>query len=187
MLVIKWHFYYYYYVLGKRSPITRFLWTIMKELRDLDFCSKKEGGRKENLQTDEILCHCCLYKFPRVEVNLLSLSSLNLTNLSEILCLLLLIWVHWFFFNKMKNMTWTRESLTALIELYRQSTALWNVKDAQHKNRSVIHTLYTSTCKDMKKLSEELDSVIKEWVKIMWVNFFYSGGSAHRFFVIRLK
>ena len=59
-------------------------------------------------------------------------------------------------------MTWTRESLTALIELYRQATALWNVKDAQHKNRSVIHTLYTSTCKDMKKLSEELDSVIKE-------------------------
>ena len=43
---------------------------MMKELRDLDFCSKKEGGRKENLQTDEILCHCCLYKFPRVEGNL---------------------------------------------------------------------------------------------------------------------
>ena len=70
MLVIKWHFYYYYYVLGKRSPMTSFLWTIMKELRDLDFCLKKEGGRKENLQTDEILCHCCLYKFPRVEGNL---------------------------------------------------------------------------------------------------------------------
>ena len=39
----------------------------MKELRELDFCwmeGRKEGGRKENLQTDEILCHCCLYKFP---------------------------------------------------------------------------------------------------------------------------
>ena len=33
----------------------------------------------------------------------------------------------------------------------------------------------TSTCKDMKKLSEELDSVIKKLVKITWVKKNYSG------------